>query len=127
MNELLTYKADGALRFVNQKYYEQGNKASRVLAFQPKKSQASRTVHKVACPLSKKLLSHPKEIANAFSKYYKQLYDSPNKADKIKQFFQQMNLTKLNDDEAKASVGTIAKEEIKFQAELIPLSCRVFN
>lgn len=34
LNDSLTYKAEGALRFTNQKYYEQGNKASRLLAFQ---------------------------------------------------------------------------------------------
>lgn len=33
-NDLWTHKAEGALRFANQKYYESGNRASRLLAFQ---------------------------------------------------------------------------------------------
>ena len=154
LNDLLTYKAEGALRFTSQKYYEQGNKASRLLAFQLRKAQASRTIQKVTCPNSKKLVSHPKEIANAFSNYYEQLYDSttsPNKSEKIKQLLQQINLTKLDQTESKAMIETITEEEIKntikklknnkspgpdgfpgefykcFQAEMIPLLHRVYN
>lgn len=154
LNDLLNEKAEGALRFANQKYYEQGNKGSRVLAFQLRKMQANRTVQKVTCPSANKLVSHPREIANAFSEYYKQLYDSvpiSNKTEKIKQFLQQINLTKLNEIEAKALVETITEEEIKFvigklknnkspgadgfpgefykhfQEEITPLLHRVFN
>ncbi len=99
-------------------------------------------------------MSDPKAIANAFSKYYEQLYDaktSPNKSEKNKQFLQQINLTKLNQKEAKAIVETITEEEIKtaidklknnkslgpdgfpgefckcFQAELIPLLHKAYN
>lgn len=99
-------------------------------------------------------MSHPRTIANAFSKYYTKLYDSDsisNKTEKIKQFLQKINLTKLEEKEAKTLVGTITKEEIKavrgklknnkspgvdglprefyryFQTELVPLLYRVFN
>ncbi len=41
LSDLLTSKAEGALRFTNQKYYEQGNKASRLPTFQLRKAQAS--------------------------------------------------------------------------------------
>lgn len=34
LDELLTYKAEGALCFTNQRYYEMGNGASQLLAFQ---------------------------------------------------------------------------------------------
>lgn len=44
LDKLLTYKAEGALRFSNQRYYEMGNRASRRLAFQLCKAQASRVV-----------------------------------------------------------------------------------
>lgn len=93
-------------------------------------------------------MSHPKAIANAFFKYYEQLYDSttsPNKSEKIKQFLQQINLTKLDQNESKVIAETITEEEIKntikklknnkspgpdgfpgefykyFQAEIVPL------
>lgn len=41
LNSLLTYKAEGALRFANQRYYESGNRASRLLAFQLRKAQVT--------------------------------------------------------------------------------------
>lgn len=42
LDEVLTYKAEGALRYANSKCYEMGNKASRLLAFQLRKAQSSR-------------------------------------------------------------------------------------
>ena len=41
LNDLLTYKAEGALRFANQNYYESTNRANKLLAFQLHKAQAS--------------------------------------------------------------------------------------
>ena len=61
-------------------------------------------------------MSHPKAIAKAFSKYYEQLYVStisPNKSEKIKQFLQQINITKVDQNSSKAIVETITEEEIK--------------
>lgn len=43
-------------------------------------------------------MPHPKEIAEAFSVYYKTIYDSPvidNKQEKIKTLLGKINLTKL--------------------------------
>uniref|UniRef100_A0A3P9JV81 Uncharacterized protein n=1 Tax=Oryzias latipes TaxID=8090 RepID=A0A3P9JV81_ORYLA len=60
---LLTNKAEGALRFANQRYYESGNRASKLLAFQLRKAQANRTVAKIINPSSKKVVSHPKDVA----------------------------------------------------------------
>lgn len=73
LNELLTYKAEGAIRFSNQNYYEAGNRTSKLLAFQLRIAQISRLVSKIVNPTSKKLVSHLKDIAKAFSIYYKSL------------------------------------------------------
>lgn len=54
LDKLLTYKAEGAMRFTDQKYYEMGNRASRLLAFQLRKAQASRVVPKIRHPSTKK-------------------------------------------------------------------------
>ena len=40
LDKLLLYKAEGALRFSRQRYFEMGNRASRLLAFQLRKAQA---------------------------------------------------------------------------------------
>lgn len=154
LNELLTYKAEGALRYTNQKYYESGNRASRLLASQLRKAQANRTISKIMNPSSKKMASHPKEIAEAFSAYYKTLYESleaNDKIDLIKTLLAKINLTKPSESESKAMRDPITKEEIgeviknlknnkspgvdglpgefyrHFKEEVTPLLQRVFN
>ena len=154
LNDLLTYKAEGALRFANQKYYESGNRASRLLAFQLRKAQANRTVSKIMDPSSKKIMSHPKDIADAFSAYYEALYDSTEMSDKkerIKKILGKIKLPKLTEDESRMMRDPITKEEIEgviknlkgnktpgidgfpgefytfFKKEVTPLLQRVFN
>lgn len=74
LDEALTYKAEGALRVIDRKYYEMGNKASRLLAFQLRKAQSSRIVPKIRHHETNQIETHPKEISDAFAKYYQQLY-----------------------------------------------------
>lgn len=47
LDDLLTYKAEGALRYASRKYYNFGNRASRLLVFQLRKAQSSRVVQSV--------------------------------------------------------------------------------
>lgn len=106
------------------------------------------------CPSSKKQLSHPKDIAEAFAVYYKKLYDSPeteNNAEIIRNFLSPLKLIKLDENDAKAMAEPITQNEIKeviknlennkspgtdgypgefykcFQVVLTPLLQRVFN
>ncbi len=154
LNELLTHKAEGALRFSNQKYYEPGNRASRLLAFQLRKAKASRVVQRIVCPSSKKQMSHPKDIVETFAAYYKKLYDSPeteNNVETIRNFLDPLKSTKLDENDAKAMAEPITENEIKeviknlknnkslgtngypgefykcLQAEITPLLQGVFN
>lgn len=58
------------------------------------------------------MVTHPKE--EAFSIYYKALYDSPvveDKAGKIRTFLGGLNLHKLSEQESKMMVEPITKEE----------------
>lgn len=116
LNNLLTYKAEGQLRFTNQKYYEFGNRASRLLAFQLRKLQSNRVVHKIKCPTTGDLSSQPEDVAKSFAKYYQELYkgeNDPNKAEKIKQFLNSIDLNKLNGEEADLITRPITGEQIK--------------
>lgn len=92
------------------------NRASCLLAFQLRKAQASCTVAKILHPNSKKIISHPKDIANAFSTYYEALYDSPEATDKaiqIERFLENINLPSLNDTQSEALVKPISIKEIE--------------
>lgn len=90
LDDLLTYKTEGALRFKNRKYYEMGNRASRLMASQLGKAQANRIAHKIKCPDNDQMLSQSNDIAEAFATYYRKLYkeeDEPHKKEKIEPFF----------------------------------------
>lgn len=154
LDEILTYKAEGALRFIDRKYYELGNKASRLLSFQLQKAQASRIVPKIKQPYSNDVKTSPKTISDAFAKYFEQLYKGQlqdSKGEKIKDFFKNLKLAKLTIDEASALVEPIREEEIKetivklknnkspgmdgfsgeyykvFVNDLTPVLCRLYN
>lgn len=154
LDDLLTFKTEGALRFINRKYYEMGNRASRLLAFQLRKEQSNRTVHKISCPHLGRSLTQPNEIAEAFATYYKKLYEEerdPHKEDKVKHFLKLIKLNTLTPSESEVISSPITDEEIKesilklknnkspgtdgfpgeyyktFVNKLIPLLNRVYN
>lgn len=154
LDEILTYKAEGTLRFLDRKYDELGNKASRLLSFQLQRAQASRTVPKIKQPYSNEVETSPKTISNAFAKHYEQLYKShpqDSREEKTKDFFKNLKLAKLTVDEASALVEPITKEEIEativklknnkspgmdgfsgecykvFEKDLTPVLCKLYN
>ena len=55
--DLLTYKAEGMLRFVKRKYYEMGFEVSRSLAFQLRKAQSNCVVPKIKHPDTNRITS----------------------------------------------------------------------
>lgn len=154
LDDLLTYKAEGALRFVKRRYYESGNKASRLLAFQLRKAQSSRVVAKIRNPDTNKLTSQSKEIAEAFALYYKKLYEGQEiegKREKIARLLDSVHLNTLTEEEAEIMCSPVTEAEIAdsigklknnkspgvdgysgefyktYKNELIPVLCRVYN
>uniref|UniRef100_A0A3B5QIH9 exodeoxyribonuclease III n=1 Tax=Xiphophorus maculatus TaxID=8083 RepID=A0A3B5QIH9_XIPMA len=61
LQDLLSEKIEGNLRFAKQQYYENGNRVSRLLAFRLKKQQSSNVVHKLKS--GNKSILKPKDIA----------------------------------------------------------------
>ena len=101
LDKLLIYKAEGALRLTYQRYYEMGNRASRLLAFQLRKAQTNRIILKVKHPISKQLVVKPTKIAEAFAEYYKDLYnDSELISTENKTQVFKLNLPSLSAEEA---------------------------
>ena len=68
LDELLTHKAEGSLRYISRKYYEMGNKASRLLAFQNRKAQSNLIVAKIRNPETNLAETHPREISKRICK-----------------------------------------------------------
>lgn len=57
-------------------------KASRLMAFQLRKGQASRIFPKIRYPVTKNVETHPKAISDTFAEYYQQLYRGQNQESK---------------------------------------------
>lgn len=92
-----------------------GNRASRLLAFQLRKAQSSRVVPRIVHPTLKTMVSHSKEIAEAFSSFYESLYKEPksNTSDNTETFLTNLHLTSLSEDEAQKMVAEITETEIQ--------------
>lgn len=86
LDELLTCKAEGALRSTSQRYYEMWNRASRLLACQLRKAQSNHIASKIRHPTSLAEVSHPEEVTGAFQTFYKNLSDAPDEAQSVAKF-----------------------------------------
>ena len=115
LNSLTSIKVERNLRFVKQKYYESGDRASRLLAYRLKKQQALSTVSKIRT-MENSFVSKPAEISSAFADFYKALYkntDTCNDADEIKSYLQTINLPKLSRTARNKMEAPISKLEIE--------------
>lgn len=84
-DDLSTYKTEGSLRFINREYYEMTNRASHMLAFQLRKVQSNRKIHKIKGPDNNKMLAKPNNITEAYATHLK-LYEAKENPYKIELF-----------------------------------------
>lgn len=75
---MLLYKFETNLKISKANFYALGNKASSLLACQVKTQRTKCKIASVYHPTSKRLLTNPQDIANAFSDYYSSLYNLAN-------------------------------------------------
>lgn len=154
LDEVLTYKAEGAMRYTNRKYYEMGNKASRLLAFQLRKAQSNRAIPKIRNPETNQVETEPTKISDSFASYYKQLYKAEElefKEERTSEFLKSLKMNKLSNEEAELLIKPISESEIKenitklknnktpgtdgfsgeyykiFVNELTPILCKLYN
>lgn len=114
LNNLTSEKVEGNIRFTNQKYYENGNRASRLLALRLKKQQSSNIVHKITSGESTS--TKPDEISESFAEFYKSLYKNTDVCtdDKeLAQFLKDIALKELPEPMAKDLDEPITESEIQ--------------
>ena len=113
LNTHLSEKIEGNLRFTNQKYYEYGNRASRLLALRLKKQQSSNIVQKV---ISEGVTyTKPDEISNSFADFYKTLYkntDTCTDNEELEHFLEKIKLPELLEYTSEKLDRPITEEEI---------------
>lgn len=74
-NNLTTNKIASNLLWLKQSYYDQGEKAGKLLAWRIKKIQKDRAINSIILEDGKELVD-PIEINTAFKNYYEDLYKS---------------------------------------------------
>lgn len=113
-NTLCTYRAEKDILRTKQRYYELGEKAHKVLSWQLKKEESSRTINQIedenGC-----ITQNPKEINETFKKFYVNLYESesPEDLSTIDTFLNNIDLPKLNQDDQRYLDSPFTPKEIE--------------
>uniref|UniRef100_A0A3P8NIL1 exodeoxyribonuclease III n=1 Tax=Astatotilapia calliptera TaxID=8154 RepID=A0A3P8NIL1_ASTCA len=96
LDSLLNEKIEGNLRFIKQKYYEQGSRASRLLAIRLRKQQTRSMVQKLKSDQT--LITKPNQIASCFANFFESLYknsDTCKDDNTLSDFLEKINLKTL--------------------------------
>lgn len=99
-NTINTYRMEKMITKSKQRYYELGERAHKVLSWQLKSEQASRTINAIKSNTGR-ISYKPKDINEAFKQFYMNLYESQSVGDlnKIESFLSQLDLPNLNLEE----------------------------
>lgn len=95
-----TYQAERAITKSKQRYYELGEKAHKVLAWQLKAEESKRTINAIET-LTNEISFDPAERNNTFKKYYEDLYTSQSSDDlsEIDSFLSSLILPCLSEED----------------------------
>lgn len=113
LNSLINEKIEGNLRFVKQKYYEQGSRASRLLAIRLRKQQTCNMVQKLKSDQT--LITKPNQIASCFANFFESLYknsDTCEDDNTLSDFLEKIHLKTLPESVAKEIDEPIREQEI---------------
>ena len=99
-NTLHTYKIEKNILRSKQKYYELGEKAHKILSWQLRREESSRTINSIETDTGS-VSYNPTEINDSFRQYYTQLYTSepPESLSKIDDFLSTIDLPKLGQED----------------------------
>uniref|UniRef100_A0A3B3YM34 Reverse transcriptase domain-containing protein n=1 Tax=Poecilia mexicana TaxID=48701 RepID=A0A3B3YM34_9TELE len=113
-NELTTSKIATNLLWLKQSYYDQGEKAGKLLAWRLKKLQTNRAINLIKLNNGENLVD-PISINDAFAKYYQNLYTSqyPDNTNKQKHFLDQLQFPTLSEESRKNLDEKLSVEELK--------------
>lgn len=106
---------------MNQKWYESGEKASKLLASQLKAREAARQIGAIRDKTGALITNH-KEINSVFKQFYEELYRSEGELDldKAKKFFEHLNLPKLSEEDMRYLERPITLEEVNKTIQSLP-------
>lgn len=94
INKILDKQVEIKLKYIKQKYYENGPRAKKMLAWKLRKQQTERSVFKIRNPETSVTCYKTEDILRSFEIYYKKLYSQPEAADPsiIENFLESLDL-----------------------------------
>ena len=114
LNELLDKQVEIKLKYVRQKYYENGPRAKKVLAWKLRKQQNERSIFKIRDPDTNIIAYTTEEIQKSFEKYYRKLYSQPTAAEPplVQNFLESLDLPMIGEVQNKLLTMDITATEI---------------
>lgn len=114
LNNISQKKAEFALFCTKQRYYEQGERAGKLLAHRAKQLQTQNIIPSVYDKYNK-LITNKNETNEVFRTFYSELYTSQGPVDKgkIESFFSSINMPSLTEAQRDSLEGDISIEEIQ--------------
>lgn len=112
-NNLCTNKEEAAMARTNYRYYEYGNKTSKLLAWQIKKEKSDKCIHSILTEDGRHL-DNSTAINAEFKKFYENLYKTGQDNDNIgaKNFLDGIPLPRLQADDRKLLDSVITEKEV---------------
>lgn len=121
LNLIQTEQVKKLLFFTRQRYYEYGNKPSRLLAYQLKKERTDRTIKHIR-QATGQLRYDLQSIQSSFLDFYKKLYTSENPLESdIQSFLEQLSLPTLSDEDNAHLGRPFTSEEVLETIKSLPL------
>ena len=78
INKFYEGELEKKAKFTRQRYYENGPKALKLLAWRLRKQQTENTIYEIRDPKTEKFFRKQEDIHNIFENYYKNLYKEPS-------------------------------------------------
>lgn len=112
-NKLSSDAAAKSLMWLKQSYYDQGEKAGKLLAWRIKKTQSERAINNIKTP-SGKVTVDPSEINDSFRQFYENLYKSDccHTSEEQDLFLDQLQFQTLTEDTQQELDRNLSIEEI---------------
>uniref|UniRef100_A0A3B1K1Q0 Reverse transcriptase domain-containing protein n=1 Tax=Astyanax mexicanus TaxID=7994 RepID=A0A3B1K1Q0_ASTMX len=114
IDKILSEEVEKNIRFMKQRYYEAGPRATKLLAWRLRKQQAENAVHRIKDPTTNKILNNPDDIEKTFEAYYKSLYSQPYETNRheITEFLNSLDLPTVGKEINDKLILPITQEEI---------------
>lgn len=110
---LTTREVENAMARLKQRYYEQGDKSGKLLAWQIRREEAARYISAIKLPGGDDVVRNPLHINQAFVEFYKNLYTSQGENNRaMHSFLDLLDIPRVPEGAQINLEGKISKQEL---------------